>query len=76
MRDSVVAQLLSKMDGVEKLENVLLIGLTNRRSLMDEALLRPGRFEVQVGASCWVSLSCAGVWQSALGGGGCGSGRR
>ena len=48
VRDSVVAQLLSMMDGVKELDNVLLIGLTNRRSLMDEALLRPGRFEVQL----------------------------
>ena len=42
----LVAQLLSIMDGVRELDNILLIGLTNPRSLMDEALLRPGRFEV------------------------------
>jgi len=46
--DSVVNQLLSKIDGVNSLNNVLLIGMTNRRDLMDEALLRPGRLEVQI----------------------------
>ncbi|KAH7842449.1 hypothetical protein Vadar_005405 [Vaccinium darrowii] len=46
--DSIVNQLLTKIDGVESLNNVLLIGMTNRKDLLDEALLRPGRFEVQV----------------------------
>jgi len=36
------------MDGVEAIPNVLLIGLTNRRELLDDALLRPGRLEVQI----------------------------
>ena len=36
------------MDGVEQLDNVLIIGLTNRPELIDPALLRPGRLEVQV----------------------------
>ena len=48
IRDSVVNQLLAKMDGVDQLENVLIIGLTNRPELIDAALLRPGRLEVQV----------------------------
>ena len=48
IRDSVVNQLLAKMDGVEQLENVLIVGLTNRPELIDAALLRPGRLEVQV----------------------------
>jgi ATP-dependent 26S proteasome regulatory subunit len=48
-RDSVVNQLLVKMDGVDPLVvPTLVIGLTNRRSLIEPALLRPGRFEVQV----------------------------
>jgi vesicle-fusing ATPase len=34
------------MDGVESLNNILIIGMTNRLTLIDEALLRPGRFEV------------------------------
>jgi vesicle-fusing ATPase len=46
--DSVVNQLLTKMDGVSSAPNVLVIGLTNRRDLLDEALLRPGRLEVQL----------------------------
>lgn len=47
-RNSVVNQLLTKLDGVNALPNVLMIGMTNRRELLDEALLRPGRLEVQV----------------------------
>jgi vesicle-fusing ATPase len=47
-RASVVNQILSKLDGVNSIDNVLLIGMTNRRELLDEALLRPGRLEVQI----------------------------
>ncbi|KAH9029941.1 AAA-domain-containing protein, partial [Lactarius pseudohatsudake] len=46
--DTVVNQLLSKMDGVHQLNNVLVIGMTNRIDMIDEALLRPGRFEVLI----------------------------
>ncbi|PVU87142.1 hypothetical protein BB559_006171 [Furculomyces boomerangus] len=46
--DSVVNQLLSKIDGVDQLNNILLIGMTNRKDLIDEALIRPGRLEVQI----------------------------
>ncbi|KAL3912373.1 MAG: hypothetical protein SGILL_006909, partial [Bacillariaceae sp.] len=48
VRDSVVNQLLAKMDGVKEANNVLVIGLTNRPELLDPALLRPGRLEVQL----------------------------
>jgi len=46
--DSVVNQLLAKIDGVDTLNNVLIVGMTNRKDLIDDALLRPGRFEVQI----------------------------
>ncbi|CAH8337599.1 unnamed protein product [Eruca vesicaria subsp. sativa] len=48
VHDSIVNQLLTKIYGVEALNNVLLIGMTNRKDLLDEALLRPGRLEDQV----------------------------
>jgi len=48
VNDSVVNQLLTKMDGVKELNNILVIGMTNRKDLIDEALLRPGRFELKL----------------------------
>ena len=48
VHDSIVNQLLSKIDGVDALNNVLIIGMTNRKDLIDSALLRPGRLEVHV----------------------------
>jgi vesicle-fusing ATPase len=46
VHDTVVNQLLSKIDGVNALNNILVIGMTNRKDMIDEALLRPGRLEV------------------------------
>ena len=46
--DNIVNQLLSVIDGVESLDNILVIGMTNRLDLIDKAVLRPGRFEVHI----------------------------
>ena len=46
--DSIVNQLLSKLDGVDQLNNILVIGMTNRMDMIDDALLRPGRLEQHV----------------------------
>jgi vesicle-fusing ATPase len=48
LSDRIVNQFLSMIDGPESLNNILLIAMTNRLELIDEALLRPGRFEVQI----------------------------
>jgi vesicle-fusing ATPase len=47
-QDTVVNQLLYNIDGVNALNNILVIGMTNRKDLIDEAILRPGRFEVHI----------------------------
>lgn len=46
--DNAVDQLLAKIDGVTGLNNVLLIGMTNRIDMIDTAILRPGRFEIHI----------------------------
>ncbi|BDC19083.1 CDC48 family AAA ATPase [Acidianus sp. HS-5] len=43
--ERIVNQLLAEMDGIEKLDNVVIIAATNRPDILDPALLRPGRFE-------------------------------
>jgi transitional endoplasmic reticulum ATPase len=43
--ERVISQLLTEIDGLEKLENIVVIGATNRPDLVDTALLRPGRFD-------------------------------
>lgn len=48
VNDSVVNQLLSMIDGVDSLNNVIIIGMTNRKDLLDDAILRPGRLEIHV----------------------------
>lgn len=49
--DSAVNMLLSMIDGVNALNNILVIGMTNRKDMIDEAILRPGRFEIHVEVS-------------------------
>lgn len=46
--DNVVNQLLTMVDGVDSLNNILVIGMTNRKDQIDPAILRPGRFEVHI----------------------------
>jgi len=46
--DNMVNQLLSKIDGVDALNNILIIGMTNRKDMIDPAVIRDGRLEVHV----------------------------
>jgi proteasome-associated ATPase len=48
MEATVVAQFLAEIDGVESLQNVIIIGASNRQDLIDPAVLRPGRLDVKV----------------------------
>ncbi len=48
VENTIVPQLLSEIDGVELLENVLVIGASNRPDMIDPAILRPGRLDVKI----------------------------
>jgi proteasome-associated ATPase len=48
VESTIVPQLLSELDGVESLKNVVVIGASNREDLIDPAILRPGRLDVKV----------------------------
>ena len=48
VENTIVPQLLSEIDGVEALENVLVIGASNRPDMIDPAILRPGRLDVKI----------------------------
>jgi proteasome-associated ATPase len=48
VENTIVPQLLSEIDGVESLKNVIVIGASNREDLIDPALLRPGRLDVKI----------------------------
>jgi proteasome-associated ATPase len=48
VESTVVPQLLSELDGVEGLKNVIVIGASNREDLIDPAILRPGRLDVKI----------------------------
>ena len=45
---TIVPQLLTEIDGVEKLDNVMVVGATNREDMIDPAVLRPGRLDVKI----------------------------
>nr|WP_309080116.1 proteasome ATPase [Zhihengliuella sp.] len=45
---TIVPQLLTEIDGVEKLDNVIVIGASNREDMIDPAILRPGRLDVKI----------------------------
>jgi proteasome-associated ATPase len=45
---TIVPQLLSEIDGVERLENVIVIGASNREDMLDPAILRPGRLDAKI----------------------------
>ena len=51
VNDSAVNQLLTKIDGVDSLNDIIVIGMTNRKDLIDEAILRPGRLELHIEVS-------------------------
>ena len=48
VESTIVPQLLSELDGVESLKNVVVIGASNREELIDPAILRPGRLDVKI----------------------------
>ncbi len=48
VESTIVPQLLSELDGVETLKNVMVIGASNREDLIDPAILRPGRLDVKI----------------------------
>jgi proteasome-associated ATPase len=48
IESTIVPQLLSEIDGVESLKNVIVIGASNREDLIDPAILRPGRLDVKI----------------------------
>jgi len=48
VENTIVPQLLSEIDGVELLENVIVIGASNREDMIDPAILRPGRLDVKI----------------------------
>jgi proteasome-associated ATPase len=48
VENTIVPQLLSEIDGVETLKNVIVIGASNREDMIDPAILRPGRLDVKI----------------------------
>lgn len=55
VEERIVNQLLSILDGVEDLNNILVIGMTNRIDILDSAILRPGRLEIHVEIGLYIA---------------------
>lgn len=53
--NQTINQLLSEMDGFQQNEGVIVMGATNRKKALDNALLRSGRFDIEIAVSlfCW-----------------------
>lgn len=63
---TVVPQLLAELDGVEALDNVIVIGATNREELIDPAILRPGRLDVKIRVARPGRDACADIFSRYL----------
>ncbi len=83
VESTIVPQLLSELDGVESLKNVIVIGASNREDLIDPAILRPGRLDVKIKISRPDADAARQIFGIYLGGGhtarrrrGCGCGHQ
>jgi len=63
---TIVPQLLSEIDGVERLDNVIVIGASNREDMIDPAILRPGRLDVKIKVERPDSQSAADIFAKYL----------
>ena len=68
VESTIVPQLLSELDGVEALKNVIVIGASNREDLIDPAILRPGRLDVKIKIERPNSTAAAEIFRIYLGG--------
>ncbi len=66
VENTIVPQLLSEIDGVESLENVIIIGASNREDMIDPAILRPGRLDVKIKINRPDAQSAAAIFSKYL----------
>ncbi len=66
VENTIVPQLLSEIDGVESLENVIVIGASNREDMIDPAILRPGRLDVKIKINRPDAQSAAAIFSKYL----------
>jgi proteasome-associated ATPase len=66
VENTIVPQLLSEIDGVEQLKNVIVIGASNREDMIDPAILRPGRLDVKIKIDRPDSRSAADIFSKYL----------